>query len=359
LPVITDFTAATGEFFGHVFMLGAVCAVCSILLMKGVALAERMFSHRRLPVMLRPALGGLIVGAFGIVTPQVLSAGHGAFQLNLMQSVPLGMLAGVIVLKGLASAISLGSGFRGGLFFASLLIGGLLGRLYAETATLYTPFDFPAGLAAIVGMAAFGTGVLGAPVCMTVLALEITGDFHVTMAALAASAISALIVRETFGYSFATWRFHLRGETIRGPHDVGWVRQLNVARLMRKDMRTVPGDVTVAVAREMFPPGVTKQIVVLDGLGRYAGIVLAADLSATSPDQAQQPVADLASQRDVWLLPGMNIRETLDMFEKSEADVLAVIDDAQTRRVLGVVTESHALRRYGEELERRNREFSK
>ncbi len=359
LPVLTDFNAATGAFFGHVFILGVICAFGSILLMQGVALAERIFSHRRAPVVLRPALGGLIVGGFGLVTPQVLGAGHGAFELNLMQSVPLGMLAGLIVLKGLASAISLGSGFRGGLFFASLLIGGLLGRLYAETATLYTPFNFPAGLAAIAGMAAFGTGVLGAPVSMTVLALEITGDFHVTAAALAASALSALIVRETFGYSFATWRFHLRGETIRGPHDVGWVRQLNVARLMRKDMRIVPADVTVAVARDMFPPGVTKQIVALDLLGRYAGIVLAADLSGASPDQAQQPVADLAGQRDVWLLPGMNIRETLDMFETSETDVLAVIDDAETRRVLGVVTESHALRRYGEELERRNREFSK
>jgi CIC family chloride channel protein len=268
------------------------------------------------------------------------------------------MLAGVILLKGLASAISLGSGFRGGLFFASLLLGGLLGRLYAESATLYTPFNFPAGLAAIAGMAAFGTGVLGAPVTMTVLALETTGDFSVTVAALAASALSALIVRETFGYSFATWRFHLRGETIRGPHDVGWVRQLNVARLMRKDVRTAPGDVTIAVAREMFPPGVTKQIVALDAQGRYAGIVLAADLSAAAPEQAQHPVSELAGQRDAWLLPGMNIRETLDMFEKSETDVLAVIDTDESRHVLGVVTESHALRRYGEELERRNREFA-
>jgi CIC family chloride channel protein len=359
LPVIADFNAATGEFFGHVLILGVICAIGSILLMQGVALAERVFSHHRLPLLVRPALGGLIVGAFGLITPQVLGAGHGAFQLNLMQSVPLGMLAGVIILKGLASAISLGSGFRGGLFFASLLLGGLLGRLYAETATLYTPFNFPAGLAAIVGMAAFGTGVLGAPVSMTVLALETTGNFSVTVAALAASALSALIVRETFGYSFATWRFHLRGETIRGPHDIGWVRQLNVARLMRKDVRTVPGDVTIAVAREMFPPGVTKQVVALDAQGRYAGIVLGADLSAASPDQAQQPVTELAGQRDAWLLPAMNIRETLDMFEKRETDVLAVIDDDQNRHVLGVVTESHALRRYGEELERRNREFSK
>ncbi len=359
LPVISDFNAATGEFFGHIFILGVLCALGSILLMQGVALAERMFSHKKLPVVLRPALGGLIVGAFGLITPQVLGAGHGAFQQNLLQSVPLGMLAGVIVLKGLASAISLGSGFRGGLFFASLLLGGLLGRFYAETVTLYTPFNFPAGLAAIAGMAAFGTGVLGAPVSMTVLALETTGDFSVTAAALAGSALSALIVRESFGYSFATWRFHLRGETIRGPHDVGWVRQLNVARLMRKDVRTVPGDVTVAVAREMFPPGVAKQVVALDAQGRYIGLVLVADLAGAAPERAQQPVSELATQREAWLLPGMNIREALDVFEKSETDALAVIDDEQARRVLGLVTESHALRRYGEELERRNREFAK
>ncbi len=359
LPVITEFNAAPGEFFGHILMLGAICAAGSILLMKGVALAERIFSHRHLPEALRPALGGLIVGSFGLISPQVLGAGHGAFQLNLMHSVPLGMLAGVILLKGLASAISLGSGFRGGLFFASLLLGGLIGRLYAETATLYTPFYFPPGLAAIAGMAAFGTGVLGAPVTMTVLALETTGDFSVTAAALAASALAALIVRESFGYSFATWRFHLRGETIRGPHDVGWVRQLNVARLMRKDVRTLPGDVTIAVAREMFPPGTTKQVVALDGQQRYAGLVLTADLHGASADQAQTQVIEIAGQRNAKLLPGMNIRETLDAFEKSETDVLVVVDAEESGQVLGLVTESHALRRYGEELERRNREFAR
>ncbi|MBX9739071.1 MAG: chloride channel protein [Beijerinckiaceae bacterium] len=359
LPAIPDFQVATGEFFGHVVMLGAVCAIGSILLMKGVALAERLFTTRFIPAFLRPALGGLIVGGFALITPQVLGAGHGAFQRNLTESIPLVMLAGIIILKALASAISLGSGFRGGLFFASMLLGGMIGRFYAEAVSLYTPFDFPASLAAIAGMAAFGTGVLGAPVTMTVLALETTGSFSVTVAALAASALAALIVRETFGYSFATWRFHLRGETIRGPHDVGWVRQLNVARLMRKDARTVPADVTIGVAREMFPPGTTKQIVALDQDGRYAGLILTADLHGTLPEQSQSPVAELAGQKNARLLPHLSVRETLDAFEKSETDVLVVIDDDVSRRVLGLVTESHALRRYGEELERRNREFAR
>ncbi len=359
LPVMSEFHAPVGAFFGHVMILGALCALGAIVLMQGVAWAERAFSHKKLPVFLRPALGGLIVGGFGLITPQVLGAGHGAFQLNLTQTVPLAVLASVLVLKGIASAISLGSGFRGGLFFASLLIGGLLGRFYAESVTALTPFAFPAGLAAITAMAAFGTGVLGAPISMTVLALETTGDFSVTVAALAASVLSALIVRETFGYSFATWRFHLRGETIRGPHDVGWVRQLNVARLMSKDLRIVPADVAVGVARDMFPAGTTRQIMVVDGQGRYGGLIASENLHGAGPDRLQSPVSTLVSQADVFLLPGMNIRESLDLFEKAETDVLAVLDGSESRHLVGLVTESHALRRYGEELERRNREFAR
>ncbi len=359
LPVVTEFNALVGAFFGHVMILGALCALGAILLMQGVALAERLFAHKKLPVFLRPALGGLIVGGFGLITPQVLGAGHGAFQMNLTQSVPLAVLASLLVLKGIASAISLGSGFRGGLFFASLLIGGLLGRFYAESVSALTPYAFPAGLAAITAMAAFGTGVLGAPISMTVLALEMTGDFSVTVAALAASVLCALIVRETFGYSFATWRFHLRGETIRGPHDVGWVRQLNVARLMRKDVRTVPADVTMGVARDMFPSGTTRQMMVVDGQGCYVGLIASESLHGAAEARAHEPVSQLVSQQETFLLPEMNIREALDLFEKAETDVLAVLDGQDSRQLIGLVTESHALRRYGEELERRNQEFAR
>lgn len=348
-------TPVSGMMFGHVVVLGAACALISILLMQAVALAERLFSRSGIPALLRPVVGGAIVGALAIVTPQVLGAGHGALQTNLLEATPIGILVGLILLKCIASAISLGSGFRGGLFFASLLLGGLIGRLYAEIAAL-TPFPFDVGTAAIAGIAAFGSGVVGAPMAMVVLALETTSDLSATMAALVASAIAALIVRELFGYSFATWRFHLRGETIRGPHDIGWIRDLNVGRLMRKDARTLPGDVAVETARAMFPLGSTKQFFLLDHDGRYAGLVLTADLH-TATEALTEPVATLALPSQARLVPQMSIRQALDAFEESETDVLPVIDDDASRHVLGFVTEAHALRRYGEELERRNREI--
>ena len=163
------------------------------------------------------------------------------------------LLTTTILLKVMASAISLGSGFRGGLFFASLMLGALVGQLYSVVLTVPFPdLALQPGTAAIAALAALGTGVLGAPVSMICLALEITGDFSVTVGAVVASSVCALIVRELFGYSFATWRFHLRGEVIRGPQDVGWVQQLSASSLMRADFENALSTTPITSIREIM-----------------------------------------------------------------------------------------------------------
>ncbi len=99
---------------------------------------------------------------------------------------------------------------------------------------------------------------------MSFLVLEATGDFTVAAAALVASLIASAIVRETFGYSFSTWRLHLRGETIRSAHDVSWMRPLTAGRMMRKDAKTVPAQASLAEFRRRYPLGSTKRVVLLD-----------------------------------------------------------------------------------------------
>jgi H+/Cl- antiporter ClcA len=80
------------------------------------------------------------------VTPGVLSAGHGALHLVLSTDTAARMLALLLVLKTIAAAISIGSGFRGGLFFASLLLGALVGKLFALGANLDGVTGRPLGL---------------------------------------------------------------------------------------------------------------------------------------------------------------------------------------------------------------------
>ena len=69
-------------------------------------------------------------------------------------------------------------------------------------------------------------------------------------------------------------------------------------------------------------------------------------------------VRDLLHYADTVLLPQMTIKEAVAMFENAESDALAVVDGAETRRVIGLLTEQYALRRYSEELDRRRRELS-
>jgi CIC family chloride channel protein len=342
----------------HVVVIAALASAASVILMEGVALVERALEKFSFPKNLRPIAGGLLVGGLGLLGPEALGAGHGARGMVLTSNLVVAQLAFVLALKALASAISLGSGFRGGLFFASLMIGALVGRLYGESLAAFSPgIGVDPTLLAILGMAAVGAGIIGAPLAMTFLALEATGDFRIMIAALLASALSGLIVRETFGYSFATWRFHLRGEAIRGPQDVGWVRDLKVARLMRKDFRTVAADRSIAAARILFPVGIAKELFLTDADDSYVGTVRVSDLHAEASEDSVR-LDQLAHWRDDFLLAQSTIRAALDLFEKSEADVLAVLADAQSRRIVGTLSEAHALREYRRELEKRNRDLT-
>lgn len=351
-------TPVSVEMIGQCVLIGVICAFASILLMLAIAAADRTFQHLRfLKGMLRPVIGGALLGAMALLTPTVLGAGHGAMQLLLLSHPTWLLLATTILLKTMASAVSLGSGFRGGLFFASLLLGALIGMLYSTVAGIPFPeLALQPGTAAIAALAALGTGVIGAPFSMICLALEITGEFSVTVGAIVASSVTALIVRELFGYSFATWRFHLRGEVIRGPQDVGWIKQFNAATLMRSDFETAPGQMPIAEAQKLFQPGRLKQIVLRDPKGGYAGVVSLAELH--SVDIANDtPIETLAHQQTEFLRPAMTIRDIMAAFEKTETDVLVVVDNSEDRTVIGTVSETHALRTYGEELERRNQEM--
>ena len=350
-------STATPALATHAIIVAILAAAASVVLMQGVAAVERGLEALPFPKSLRPVVGGLLVGGLALIGPEALGAGHGERGMVLTGHPAVAQLLLILALKGLASAISLGAGFRGGLFFASLLIGATLGRLYGESLGALSPsLAADPAMLSVLGMSAFGAGVIGAPLAMTFLALETTGDFRIMVAALLASALASLIVRETFGYSFATWRFHLRGEAIRGPQDVGWVRDLKAARLMRKDFHVVAADRTLAAARVMFPIGAVKELFLTDANDAYVGTVLVSDLHATTQAGSGR-IGQLAHWRDDFLLPQSTIRAALDLFEKSEADVLPVLADAQSRRVVGKLSEAHALREYGRELEKRNREF--
>ena len=337
--------------------VGLLASMVGITVMRGVAACERAFARLGVAPEWRPMIGGSIVGLLAIITPQVMSSGHGALHLTGIFKLPLAMIALIFVLKIVASIVSLGSGFRGGLFFASLLLGALGGQLFATAFSAIVPgVHIDPDAYAIIGLSALSVSVIGGPLTMTFIALETTGDLWLTTAVLIAAIISMQVTREFFGYTFATWRFHLRGETIRSAADVGWIRDLAVGQMMRADVRTTPAAGTISDFRAAFPLGSTSQVIAVDEDGRYAGMVLVAEAHAADTT-ASDDVGSLLHHADHMLLPQMTAQEAISAFDRFESEALAVVDSVERRQVIGLLSEAHALRRYSEASERQRREL--
>jgi CIC family chloride channel protein len=336
-------------------LLGVFAALFGVAIMRGVGLCEALLSKIVAWPPLRPAVGGIAVGCLALLTPQVLSSGHGALHFSGIVTMPLAFIGMVFVLKTTASVISLGAGFRGGLFFATLFLGAIGGRLFAAGVDgIWPGLHLDPNVYAMVGMSALSASVIGGPLTMSFIALESTGDLWLTTVVLVAVIISTQITRELFGYSFATWRLHLRGETIRSAADVGWIRDLTVRRMMRPDVMTVNAAMPIAEFRAKFPLGSKTQMVAVDDAGHYAGMIFVSDAHAADVDTKKDLNSILHYPR-VVLHPGMNIREAIAAFDVTEAESLTVVESGD-QRPIGVLTEAHAMRRYAEESERRRRD---
>ena len=336
-------------------ILGIFAAGFSVLAMKSVTWVERGLRHIPLPQWLRPAIGGIALTQLAIFLPQVLGSGHGAIQYLFDHDWPLPTLLLILAAKLAASSLSVGSGFRGGMFSSSLFLGCLFGAAFADIAAILVPRlgEHHAALM-MVGMGSVAAGVIGAPLTIVFLVLEGTGDFPMTIAVMVGVIISSSLVRLNFGYSFSTWRFHQRGLGIQSPHDIGWIADLTVAKLMRSDPAIVEAGIPLQQLRDKYPLGSAKRLFVQDA-NQFIGSVDVAALHDTqqAKDIIKPTARDVAAAPGSFLLPSQNVRTALMLFDSTKVETLPVLRSPADREIVGYLTEAFALRRYNQELERR------
>ena len=334
--------------------LGGICALLGIVVMRLVTFAEQRVLASKMIARWRQFIGGLLLVPIALASPQTLSAGHGALNLDLVLHPALSLLLIILLLKIAASVVSLSFGFRGGLFFASLFLGSLLGQIFAGLVNMMgLGFTLDLNDAALVGMAALSVSIVGGPMTLAILILETTHDFALMGVAITATLISSALTRELFGYSFSTWRLHVRGSAIRSPRDIGWMLDITAKAVMRRDWVEIAEGTTIAEFRERVPLGSTKKSIMTDGKGHYRGIVntSAAYRTDLNPDAT---IATIAILPDTMLTVETGIHEILKTFDRESVDELVVVDGE--RSVLGIVTEKYARRRYFDKVELSQRE---
>jgi len=214
-------------------LLGLTCAGVAIAFQFAFVASDRVAESVDVPLWTRPVIGGLMVGGIAIWYPQVLGVGYDATDAALKHQFPLNLLLILLVLKTIATAITLASRFGGGVFSPSLYMAAMVGGAFGIIAASFFPeVASSQNLYAIIGMGAVAAAVLGAPISTTLIVFELTGGYEMTIALLLAISVSTGLTQAIHGQSFFHYLLSTRGIFLKdGPHN-HIMRSLKVREFM-------------------------------------------------------------------------------------------------------------------------------
>jgi chloride channel protein, CIC family len=332
--------------FPGVAVLGC-CAVAglaaggfSALLTFAVYAFEDRF--KRLPIhwMWWPALGGLAIGAGGLLCPQALGVGYDVIGRILGQGYGVRAVLLLVLVKGIIWSVSLGSGTSGGVLAPLLMMGGALGGL--ETGL------FPAagaGFWPLVGMGAILGGTMRSPFTGIVFAVELTHDLDMLLplvvAVTVAHAFTVLVLRR----SILTEKVARRGFHVSREYAIDVLEVLFVRDVMRTDIQTLsPDDTAGAALAELAPHRDERSqhlFPLLDADANLVGAVSHADLQSWARDPATRalPLGQLGGSRPPPRTVFTNETLRTAVYHMAEGGVtrLMVVNPADSRRLVGKI----------------------
>jgi chloride channel protein, CIC family len=355
--VLPTYQIATFWEFPALLLLGLVVGGAAILFMAGIFFAEDMFERSRIPVILRPAVGGLAIGAVAAMgAPEILSVGYEATDAALNQELPLHMLLLLPLLKAAATAICVGARFGGGVFAPALFIGAMIGGAFGVIASAAAPaVGAQPGLYAIVGMAAMSAAVAGAPIAAILMVFELLGDFKVTIAVMSGAAVSFVFVQGALGLNYYSWQHKRRGVRIEGARARRMLKTQRVSEVMAVHFQIVPEDMNLADLKQILHllPAGSRMFVVAPG-DRFIGTVSMDDIKdvAFDPLVYEQGIEAGHVARDYpeFLPEDATLEDALAAMERWNADSLPVVSDLITCQVAGMLDRNIVLAAYNKAL---------
>src|ERR1019366_8348709 len=211
---------------------GVLAGALSVLLTLAVYAAEDLFHLLPIHWMWWPVIGGLVIGLGGLIFPQALGVGYDTIGALLQGDVPRRIIIGILLVKSIIWAVSLGSGTSGGVLAPLLMMGGALGGLEAG----FLPNEGP-GFWPLVSMGAILGGTMRSPFTGILFAVELTHDVNMFLPLLVAAVIAhtftvLVLKRSILTEKVARRGFHLSREYSVDPLEVIFVREVMRTRLI-------------------------------------------------------------------------------------------------------------------------------
>ena len=365
--VIPNYTTSYFEFPAFA-MLGVAAALVAVAFLRLVPLVEAQMARLPIPGWTRPGIGGLGVGVIALAFPQVLGVGYGTTDAALKGELSLLLLLGLLAAKVLATALTLGSGFGGGVFSPSLFLGAMLGGavgfiagdivpqiLGIQEMTLYAG----PGAYSMVGMGAVAGAVLGAPMSTILIIFELTGDYQLTMGVMLSTVVASVITNNWHGTSFFRGVLARRGIDMDSRVENDLLKTERVDTLMSTAFSSIRLDTPLVDLRLYLQTAPHNELFVLTEDDRLFGTITLADLDEAAFDHVLDGLviaADVARRNPPMLEAGDDLQDAITLMETVHEEHIPVVNSRYSRKLVGFVHEKDVMLAYNRALVRLHRE---
>jgi chloride channel protein, CIC family len=307
---------------------------------------EDTFAHlKKIHWMWWPAIGGLVVGIGGFIYPRALGVGYDVIG-QLLQGETHGseltrLILGVLLVKCIIWAVSLGSGTSGGVLAPLLMMGAALGALDA----LFLPHQ-GAGFWPLISMGAMLAGTMRSPLTGVIFAFELTGDYHSILPLLIACVTAHAFTVLVMARSILTEKISRRGHHLSREYVVDPMEAMAVEDVMRTNITALPAESTVAeleAAMSHNENGRGQRVYpVIDQQQRLMGVLTRHDVQNilhTPPEQQLRTVklSDLVSPDPVVAYPEETLRMVVNRMAATGLTRFPVVKSNSGNQLLGLI----------------------
>ena len=351
---ITQQSLASLWEFPAVVGLGIAGGLVAIILMRTTMASEDLIKKLPGPHWIRPGIGGFLLGLIALAFPHVLGVGYEATDMALNAQLPLYLLISLLFMKILSTSICIGSGFGGGVFTPSLMVGAMLGGAYGIVVTSIFP-DLSSGPGAytIVGMGAVAAAVLGAPISTTLIVFELTDDYPLTIAVMVGVVISSIIAQQFLRKSFFNWQLERAGLDLKSGFETTLLRSIKVKSITNTEAETVSISSSLEQLRNKLQFSETGELFVILEDGELFGTITLADLSDIAFDHNVDNLVnagDIARINPPILDQNDDLENAKKVMQDSGEHFIAVVDNHETMKFIGVLNETDMMAAYNQAL---------
>ena len=259
---------------GPYVVVGLVAAGVGIAFIRALYACEDVFEGLPIPSAAKLPVGGLAVGAIGVLLPQVLGVGYSTIDAALRGELSAGLLLLLLPAKIAAASLTLGSGGSGGIFAPSLFLGAVTGGAFGTAVhALFPESTATSGAYALVTMGAVVAATTHAPITAGIILFELTQDVTIIPPLMAACVVSTAASSLLHPESIYTLKLRRRGIRLLWEQEPNVLKTLRVRDVLHRSPETVPASASFAEVIDLVVSTPSAACFVVDEKDRLLGAI--------------------------------------------------------------------------------------